>query len=120
MYELRGIQHCHALRDQAARLESKLDVPVGCGQFRDRTSSRLGGLVGVEAASWLVYTAVMTSWLYVAVHGTDWRDQLGIALFALYLVVVGLWLRAKQRRNVAPAGAMPEPAARHGPRSDVA
>jgi hypothetical protein len=98
MYELRGIQHCHALRDQAAGLERELGVPVDCGQFRDRTQSRLRGLVGVEGASWLVYTAVLMAWLYVAVHGTDWREELGIALIAIYLVVLGLWLRSKQLR----------------------
>jgi hypothetical protein len=98
MYELRGIQHCHALRDQAGRLEQALKVPDGCGQFRDRTQSRLHGLVGVEAASWLVYTAVLVSWLYVAVHGTDWREELGIALLALYLAVIGFWLRSKRLR----------------------
>lgn len=76
---------------------------MDCGQFRDRTQSRLRGLVGVEAASWLVYTAVLLSWLYVAVNGTDWRDELGIALFALYLVVIGLWLRSKQGRTAPRA-----------------
>jgi hypothetical protein len=99
MYELRGIQHCHALRRQAAGLETELEVPADCGQFRDLTRSRMGGLVGVEAASWLVYTAVLMAWLYVAVYGTDWRAELGIALFVLYLVVVGLWLRSKRRRR---------------------
>lgn len=103
MYELRGIQHCHALRDQAAQLEHELKLPMHCGQFRDRTPSRLWGLVGVEAASWLVYTAVLMSWLYVAVSGTDWRDELGGALFALYLVILGFWLRSKQARNASRA-----------------
>jgi hypothetical protein len=97
MYELRGVQHCQALRKQAGRLEGALSVPAGCGQFRDVTRSRLMGLVGVEAASWLVYTAVLMSWLYVAVSGTDWRDELGIGLVGLYLLVIGLWLRSKHR-----------------------
>jgi hypothetical protein len=117
MYELRGIQHCIRLRDQAALLESELDVPDGCGQFRDGTASRLGGLVGVEAASWLVYIAVMASWLYVAAHGTAWADGLGIALVALYLAVLGLWLRWKRHRAAA---AMPAPAARRPTGAGVA
>jgi hypothetical protein len=99
MYELRGIQHCHELRRQAGRLESALEVPAGSAQFRDISKSRLMGLVGVEGASWLVYTAVLMSWLYVAVSGTDWRDEVGIALVGLYLVVIGLWLRSKHLKR---------------------
>src|SRR5918999_211926 len=84
MYELRGIQHCIRLRDQAALLESELDVPDGCGQFRD---------------------------------GTAWADGLGIALVALYLAVLGLWLRWKRHRAAA---AMPAPAARRPTGAGVA
>jgi hypothetical protein len=101
VYELRGIQHCHRLRDQAAILECELDVPEPCGQFRDRTHSQLNGLVGVEAASWLVYTAVLLAWLYVAVYGTSWRVPLGITLLVLYPFVLFCWWFWKQTKNAS-------------------
>ena len=40
-YELRGIQNCKRLREQAARLEDALALPPGTGQFRDRSLDRL-------------------------------------------------------------------------------
>jgi hypothetical protein len=66
MYELRGIQNCKALRMQAAALEEELRIPAGDGQFRDRPEAALGGFVGAEGASWVVYLAILAGWAYVA------------------------------------------------------
>jgi hypothetical protein len=94
IYELRGIQLCIALRQQAASLETALGVPAGLGQFRDRPRAPLGGFIGAEGASWVVYLAILTSWLYVAGLGYDWWHWIpAVWLVVLYLVVLAArWL----------------------------
>lgn len=96
MYEIRGIQQCRRLRCQAAILEERLEFPEKAGPFRDRTHERLCGFVGAEGAGWIVYTAVMASWLYVAGSGVTlgearhslWTHGRGLALAGIYVVVL--------------------------------
>ena len=99
MYELRGIQQCHRLREQAASLEDALGFAAGTAPFRDRPSSRLAGIVGVESASWIVYVAVIAAWVYVAGSSSLWEDGRGIALGVAYLVVLAFaWSRSARGR----------------------
>jgi hypothetical protein len=94
LYELRGIQTCVALRRQAAGLEDALGVPPGQGQFRDRPRAALGGFVGAEGASWVVYLAVLTGWAYLTGLGFGWWHWIpAVYLVLLFLVVLGVkWL----------------------------
>jgi hypothetical protein len=117
MYELRGIQQCHHLRDQATRLEEGLRFPDGCAPFRNRTTSALGGIVGAEGAGWIVYTAVMTSWLYLAGSGTSlWQDGRGFALVAAYLIVLAIaWSRSPRGRAARAARIARRAEHRQGP-----
>ena len=94
IYELRGIQTCITLRRQAAALETALGVPAGQGQFRDRPRAALGGFVGAEGASWVVYLAILASWVYVAGLGFDWWHWIpAVYLVLLYLAVLAVkWL----------------------------
>ena len=101
IYELRGIQQCHNLRDQAKLLENMLRFPEGTAPFRDRTDSRLAGVVGAEGAGWIVYTAVIASWLYVAGSGTSiWDAGRGFTLAVIWLIVlVFAWSRSRRGRD---------------------
>jgi hypothetical protein len=94
LYELRGIQRCITLRDQAAGLEQELGVPAGLGQFRDRPRAALGGFVGVEGASWVVYLAILAGWAYVAGLGLGWWRWIpAVYLVLLYLAALAVkWL----------------------------
>jgi hypothetical protein len=94
LYELRGIQTCITLRRQAAALETALGVPAGQGQFRDRPRAALGGFVGAEGASWVVYLAILTGWAYVAGLGFGWWHWIpAVYLVLLYLAVLAVkWL----------------------------
>lgn len=94
LYELRGIQRCITLRDQAAGLEQELGVPAGLGQFRDRPRAALGGFVGVEGASWVVYLAILAGWAYVAGLGLGWWRWIpAVYLVLLYLTALAVkWL----------------------------
>ena len=94
MYELRGIQNCKALRRQAAALEEELRIPAGDGQFRDRPEAALGGFVGAEGASWVVYLAILAGWAYVAGLGFDWWHWIpAVYVVLLYLAVLAVkWL----------------------------
>ena len=62
-YELRGIQRCKYLISLGRELESELDLKRG--QFKDRPRG-LYGFIGAEIAGWVVYTAVLLGWIYVA------------------------------------------------------
>ncbi len=69
-YELRGIQVCKALRVRGETLE-KASLPASSalhGAFSGRPRAR-GSFVGVEAASHLIYSAVIAAWAYVAAVG---------------------------------------------------
>jgi hypothetical protein len=94
IYELRGIQTCITLRRQAAALETALGVPAGQGQFRDRPRAALGGFVGAEGASWVVYLAILAAWAYVAGLGLGWWRWIpAVYLVLLYLAVLAVkWL----------------------------
>ena len=99
--ELRGIQSCIALRKQAAALEEKQDIPAGHGQFRNRPQAALGGFVGAEGASWVVYLAILGGWAYVAGLGFDWWRRIPVAWLVLAYALH--WLPSGFCRPFAPA-----------------
>lgn len=58
-------------------------------QYGDRPKGALGGFVGAEGASWIVYLAVMAAWLYVAGEGNDfWADNPPEALIVLFAIAL--------------------------------
>lgn len=65
-YELRGIQRCKYLISLGGEIESDLNLKKG--QFKDRPK-RPFGFVGAELAGWVIYTAVLLGWIYVAAIG---------------------------------------------------
>jgi hypothetical protein len=100
LYELRAIQRCATLREQASALEQALGVPAGQGQFRDRPRAALRGFVGAEGASWVVYLAILAGWAYVAGLGLGWWRWIpAVYLVLLYLAALAVkwvlpWWRA--------------------------
>lgn len=97
LYELRGIRECVQLRCQAMVLEEQLGFNPQAAPFRNRAREAYWGIVGAEGAGWIIYTAVMASWLYVAGSQialddemTLWEDGRGLALAGIYLVVLAI------------------------------
>src|SRR5207237_4545122 len=68
MYELRGIQDCVTLRGCAQKIEEQLGIPSGEHHF-DREPGKLLGLADEIGAGWIIYTAILTSWLGIAGRG---------------------------------------------------
>jgi hypothetical protein len=117
LYELRGIEDCVLLRARAQYMERHwLQVPDRCGHYNDRVPGRLHGLVSEIGAGWVIYTAVMASWLYVAGRGADLDQRLFaawpwlLAVVAVLVVLRGVrfWdptrARAYQRGTTSSAG----------------
>jgi hypothetical protein len=110
MYELRGIEDCVMLRRRATKLEEELRIPPGAGHF-GQGRGKLWGLADELGAGWIVYTAVLLSWLYVAGTGFQVDRWLGQhwawLLVPLYVVVLGVallppWYLAAQLAGVDP------------------
>jgi catechol 2,3-dioxygenase-like lactoylglutathione lyase family enzyme len=97
MYELRGIEDCTALRERARNIEHRLGIPVDLSQFGRWWGGKLS-LVDEIGAAWIVYTAVLASWIFVAGAGLlrDWPGWLAVlsggmlALGFLLVVVLAL------------------------------
>jgi hypothetical protein len=100
MYELRGIEDCTALRGHGLAIEEALGVHQDAGQYRYWPSGKLN-LVDEVGAAWIVYVAVLGTWLFVALAGIasytgnwSWPAEvgagLGIGLGALLIVVFAL------------------------------
>jgi hypothetical protein len=105
-YELRGIQTCKRLREQATQLENALEVPAGMAQYRDRPTAALGGWVGAEGASWTVYTAVVLGWVYLAGLGASWWTVVPAWILAVgYMTIIAaVWSQlARRARPDRPA-----------------
>jgi hypothetical protein len=106
MYEVRGIQDCTLLRERAEALEENLGVSVAESQFH-RDPARFGGLANEVGAGWIVYTAVLLSWVYVAGTGADveW-DWWPAALVIVYFVILALSPPLKRLRAWARRAAV--------------
>jgi hypothetical protein len=89
MYELRGIEDCVTLRKRAEKIEEQLGISRDESHFR-RAPGKLGGLADEVGAGWIVYTAVLTSWLGVAGRGFKLDRPLGFVGLLLPLVVLYL------------------------------
>jgi hypothetical protein len=120
MYELRGIEDCTALRHRAWNMEQRLGIPKDVSQFGDWPGGKRN-LADEIGAAWIVYTAVLASWIFVAGAGLasltgKWPLWLtivsGTALAIAYVVVVVLalsplgwghdfWGRRRQRSIAA-------------------
>ena len=83
------------LRARAQQMERDwLEVPDRCGHYNDRVPGRLHGLVSEIGAGWVIYTAVMASWLYVAGRGAQLDERLfeGWPWLLAVLAVCIVWL----------------------------
>jgi hypothetical protein len=109
MYELRGIEDCVKLRRHAEAIEHELGIREGESHFH-RKRGKLGGLADEIGAGWIVYTAVLISWLYVAGRGfhldrwLGWNGRvLEVLLVILYvgLLVVAFSPRSKLAERLA-------------------
>src|SRR5215211_8289887 len=89
MYELRGIQRCHRLEDQAGVLEYELGLDLRTGPFRGQPRRSLCGMLGPPGAGLVVYLAVMFAWLYVAGVGYGWWPEPEVGLGLAWLLVPG-------------------------------
>lgn len=99
LYDLRGIQDCITLRERGEHIEKELRMHVDHSHFRAWPRPALWGLTSEVGAGWLVYTAVMASWLYVAGSGTDaWKQSGAVILPALYMFALVLYWILRLRR----------------------
>jgi predicted enzyme related to lactoylglutathione lyase len=103
MYDLRGIQDCIELRRRAQEIEAVLDVErEDLSLFRGWPPPRVLRLADEVGASWIVYTAVLGSWLYLAGSGSSvWDGDRGLVLIVLYvLLLIGfvVWIGPRIRR----------------------
>jgi hypothetical protein len=100
MYELRGIEDCTALRGHGIAIEKALGMDEDVGQFRYWPKGKLN-LVDEVGAAWIVYVAVLATWLFVALAGLasytgHWSEGaelgvgFGIGLVALLVVMFAL------------------------------
>ena len=108
MYDLRGIQDCIELRRRSQEIEAALDVErEELSLFRDWPSPRVLRLADEVGAGWIVYTAVLASWLYLAGSGSSiWDDGRGLVLVVLYvLLLIGfiVWFGPRIRGAGQPA-----------------
>jgi hypothetical protein len=110
MYELRGIEDCVTLRKRAEEIEEQLHIPPEESHFR-RDRGKLGGLADEVGAGWIVYTAILLSWLYVAGAGFNVGKYIWLhwpwLLVPLYLADLGLalsppWYIAARLAGVDP------------------
>jgi len=68
VYELRGIEDCTMLRDRARKIEETHGIDPLHGHFMKWPPGRFDVLDEV-GAGWIVYTAVLAGWAFVAVRG---------------------------------------------------
>jgi hypothetical protein len=111
MYELRGIEDCVTLRKRAEDIEVRLGISRRESHFR-RPPGKLWGLADEIGAGWIVYAAVLTSWLYVAGRGFDLNRRLGwhgwpwllalLYLGVLWLALLPPWYIAARLAGVHP------------------
>jgi hypothetical protein len=94
LYDLHGIQDCILLRRRGEKIEERLELDPRHSHFRQWPPAALRGLVNEIGAGWVIYTAVMTSWLYVAGSGINaWDDGRGGILAATYVLgLLAYWL----------------------------
>jgi hypothetical protein len=93
LYEFRGVQRCHRLEYQAAKLEELLYLNSDSGQFIGQPK-RLGKheMIGPPAAGLVVYLAVVFAWVYIAGVGLQlWSGEgrwvAGVVLLPAYAVI---------------------------------
>jgi hypothetical protein len=113
MYDLRGIQDCVELRRRASLIEEHLGLDEKHDSpFHDWPDPRVGALADEVGAGWIVYTAVLASWLYLVGRGLGIPDWvLGIALIGAYLILLLVF----QRRWGEVMGGGATRATGHGP-----
>jgi hypothetical protein len=87
LYDLRGIQDCVELRRRAGLIEGRLGiVHEHHSPFHDWPDPRLASMADEVGAGWIVYTALLASWLFLAGRGLGIPDAvLGAALIVAYL-----------------------------------
>jgi len=68
-YELRGISNCGRIINVGTKLEEQLGIKHGVFGGENPIESRVCGVNGVKAASYLVYGSVISGWAYIAYIG---------------------------------------------------
>jgi hypothetical protein len=110
LYELRGLQRSGALEATGRKLEAALGLIDG--QFTTQPTARLHGFIDAQASAWLIYSAVLAGWAYLAA-----LQRLGVFLATVVGVVVaiavGIWLAwrlktIEARRNRGDIAAVTE------------
>jgi hypothetical protein len=108
IYELRGIQTCHALLESGKKLELELLGKVSdFGPFTLKPSD-LWGVIGTAGAALVIYPTVIGAWVFIA--GIGWSnslDAIGInsvlkvaAGFTVGLILLGLVVRLRQEKRL--------------------
>ena len=92
VYELRGLQRCQKLIDLGRSMEAGLEGAVS-GPFTQYPAP-LVGVVGAGTASFLIYSAVIAAWLYVAFTSL-WIAGIGflgiLSVFTIFAHRTKLW-----------------------------
>ena len=96
MYELRGIEDCSVLRRRGEAIEQVLGVHEEAGQFGNWLGGK-GNVADEIGAAWIIYVAVLATWIFVAGAGVasftggfpQWAELVfGGVLGAVSVVVV--------------------------------
>jgi hypothetical protein len=101
IYELRGIQRCHRLENQAEALEDALNLAPDQRGILHLPERDWHEMLEPPAASLIVYLAVIFAWLYVA--GEMWRGPYNwlaplkaVGLCLVYVIVLFVsWRRVR-------------------------
>jgi hypothetical protein len=94
LYELRGMDECLLLRERGTSIEIRMNISPNHARFLGNPAF----FVGPQGAGWLIYTAVLTAWLYVARLGFGWSKVplwvLPIFYFSVILIGSLFWRKA--------------------------
>ena len=70
LYELRAISKCTALRKQGMEIEKEmLQEKQQWGRFHAVGEDKYNDFIGARGATWLIYLAVLSGWIYVSLVG---------------------------------------------------
>lgn len=96
VYELRGIEDCTMLRQRGKRIEAELGVD---GQFALWPPGKRG-VVDEIGAGWIVYTAVLASWVLVAAAGFHAGARYWLGYIPAAIVYIGALVIAMRKREI--------------------
>jgi hypothetical protein len=88
VYELRNIQECKELIRQGRQIEGLFNLPRDVQRFGKKPPARGNGLLGAEGAGWIIYTAIICGWIFVAVEATRIDAWVRLSLPIVFVAIL--------------------------------